>query len=346
MPFVGDIVPRNSHDAETFTLPAVHALDLADLLDRLGCPSDPVLDTCGLTRAQLSPADARLTLPQFQRLNEEAIAVSKQPWIGLLLGMRMRVPAHGFLGFAAMTAPNVRGALELSARYAPIRTNMVALRLELGSATSALIVEERCELGSARETLLFALMAGIWRIGEALTGQKLNGRADFAFPAPYYAAFAQHTPLRDSELVFDQPHNALRFPSAYLELPFSMAHASAFELASEQCELALGALDRAGLERQVRDALLRAGGGVCTVEEVALKLGTSMRTLQRKLKAEGVSFSDIADDTQHRQACALLRDDKLSIEQVAEQVGYSDVSNFTRAFRRWTGTTPASFRKS
>jgi AraC-like DNA-binding protein len=95
----------------------------------------------------------------------------------------------------------------------------------------------------------------------------------------------------------------------------------------------------------VREVLPRAGGGVRSVEEVAEALGISTRTLHRKLKAEGVVFSDITDAHQHKQACALLRDARLSVEEVAEQVGYSDVSNFTRAFRRWTGLTPAAFRK-
>jgi AraC-like DNA-binding protein len=69
-----------------------------------------------------------------------------------------------------------------------------------------------------------------------------------------------------------------------------------------------------------------------------------LRTLQRKLKAESISFSEIAA-LQEQQACVLLRDERLSLEQVAEQVGYSDVSNFTRAVRRWTSQTPAPWRR-
>ena len=70
----------------------------------------------------------------------------------------------------------------------------------------------------------------------------------------------------------------------------------------------------------------------------------SSRTLKRKLKAEGTAFSDILDQLAIEQARKLLRS-ALSVEQIAERMGYSDVSNFGRAFRRWTGTTPAAYRR-
>jgi AraC-like DNA-binding protein len=331
--------------SERATIPASHGLELADLVGDLGGSSVRLLAEAGLERSQLEGSNAVLTLPQMQRLVAQAIAQTKQPWIGVLLGLRMRVPAHGFLGFAAMTAPTVREALDLVVRFAPIRSHVLRISYEVKGDVCEVYLDEQADLGSARDTVLIALVTGIWRIGEALTGKQLVGQAEFSFPAPVYAALAMHTPLRVHTISFDRPRNVMRFDKSYLELPFAMAHASAFQLAKEQCELALAALDRAGLERQVRDVLPREGGGVCTVDEVALRLGTSTRTLQRKLKAEGLSFSDIADSLQEEQARALLRDESLSLEQVAERVGYSDVSNFTRAFRRWTGETPAAWRR-
>jgi AraC-like DNA-binding protein len=330
---------------ERATIPASHALDLADLVQELGGSSVRLLASAGLDRSQLEPPSAVLGLTQMQTLVAQAIAQTGQPWIGVLLGLRMRVPAHGFLGFAAMTAPTVREALDLVVRYAPIRSDVLRISYEVQGAECTVYLDEQVDLEEARDTLLIALVTGIWCIGEALTGQKLTGRAEFTFPAPAYAALALQTPLRVHQIAYARPRNLMRFDSSYLDLPFAMAHASAFQLAKEQCELALAALDRAGLERQVREALPREGGGVCTVDEVALRLGTSSRTLQRKLKAEGISFSDIADALQEQQARALLRDDRLSLEQVAERLGYSDVSNFTRAFRRWTGETPAAWRR-
>jgi AraC-like DNA-binding protein len=345
VPFVGEVVPLPKFAEELPSLPAGHALELIELLDRIGCSSAAVLERAGLARQALEVPEGRLTLEQFQTLIREAIAASKQPWLGFSFGLCTRVPAHGFLGFAAMTAPTVRDALELAVRYTPIRTNIVRLRLELGPEQCSLTIEERFDLGLARETVLSALTVGIWKIGQTLTQQRLGGRVDFAFPPPDYLKLLTTDSRGTYDLRVGQTENAMRFPSHYLALPITMAHTTAFRLAREQCEQALLELDRAGLERRVRDVLPRLGGGVCTVDEVALKLGTSTRTLQRKLKAGGLSFSELTSEVQVRRACTLLRDHRLSVEQVAERAGYSDVSNFTRAFRRWKGTTPAAFRK-
>jgi AraC-like DNA-binding protein len=324
------------------SVPATHALELARVVQLLGISNDLLFEGSGLSAAALALPEARLSLAVGEQLVARAIALTGQPGLGIMLGLRMRVPAHGYLGFAAMTAPTLRHAIELAVRYAPTRTTALALRFEEGEP-SALFIEERCDLGAARHTVLFALAVGFWRIGESLTGKKLVGTAEFAFPTPSFAPTLVNSPVRAE---YGQPETCLRFSRSYLDLRLTMAEPSASLLAQEQCERALEALDREGLEARVREALPRSGGGVRSVDEVAAALGISARTLHRKLKAEGVAFSDIADAFQHRQARLLLSDERLSVEEVAERVGYSDVSNFTRAFRRWTGVTPATYRKA
>jgi AraC-like DNA-binding protein len=137
----------------------------------------------------------------------------------------------------------------------------------------------------------------------------------------------------------------LVFDRAYLDLPLTTAHASASQLAQEQCERALAELNQPQLINRVREAMLTARGEFQDLAGVAKTLGVSERTLKRKLQAEGAAFSEISDNVRCEHASTLLRDPKLSIDEVAERTGYADTSNFTRAFRRWTGKTPAAFRK-
>ncbi|MFT3924941.1 MAG: AraC family transcriptional regulator [Myxococcales bacterium] len=325
------------------TVPAAHALDLAELVESLGASRSALLEGTELTFAQLEQQDARLPLPEVARILERAKELTGEDALGFYLGMHMRVPAHGYLGFAAMTAPTARHALELAVRYAPTRTTALKVELAIEGSRAVLYIDEVVDLGSIRDTLLVALVVGLWRIGEALTGQKLRGEADFTFPEPSYAErfTAQALPVR-----FGQQRNAVRFDLGVLELPLVNAHPAALRLAQEQCEKALEQVDGDDLAQRVKSVMPKPEGGFRNLDEVAVKLGVSSRTLKRKLKAEGTAFSEVLDAVQSEQACALLRLEQLTIDEVAEKVGYSDVSNFTRAFKRWTDLTPAAYRKA
>ncbi len=325
------------------TLPAVHLLDLAEVVSGFGVPKNVLFANTGLSSAALEEHEAKVSLAEATLVLKRAQEYTGEKALGFFLGMRMRVPAHGYLGFAAMTAPTARHALELAVRYAPTRTTALKMELAVEGPMAALYLDECTELGELRDTLLVALAVGIWRIGEALTGHKLHGTADFAFESPCYAVRLSHEEL---PVRFAQARNAIRFDSAFLDLPLTMAHPAALRLAEEQCERALEKLDRDDLVMQVRSVLAKPDFGFRSLDEVAERLSVSARTLKRKLKAEGTAFSEILDAVQCELACELLRSEQLSMEDVAERAGYSDVSNFTRAFKRWTKLTPAAYRRN
>ena len=104
--------------------------------------------------------------------------------------------------------------------------------------------------------------------------------------------------------------------------------------------------ERATIAEQVRAALLRSSRvGIASIEDVARALATSPRTLQRRLRVEGVRFETISEDVRASLAQAYLGDPALSISEVAYLIGFSESSAFSRAFRRWTGRTPRVFRR-
>jgi AraC-like DNA-binding protein len=326
------------------TFPAVHALHLVELLGRWGVPPEALLRGSGLTLAAISAPTARLTIPQFADLIDRARQLTGEPGLGFHLGLQMRISAHGYLGFAAMTAGTVREALEVAARFTPTRTTALALHLRLEGAEARLVIEERAALGRARDVVVIALLVGLAQIGQTLTGQTLSGGVDLALPRPDY--FARFAHLARGRVRFGQPESCLRFDAAALDVPLLNADPVALQLARAQCERDLDAVMSAPGPAGVRALLRAAEGDPPTLEEAAARLHLSPRTLKRRLAAQGTTYSALLDEARRERAEALLRAGDLSIDEVAERLGYSDTANFTRAFRRWTGVTPSRFRKA
>jgi AraC-like DNA-binding protein len=236
----------------------------------------------------------------------------------------------------------LRGALELACRFAPTVTTAIALRLEVEEMTASLVVEEIGSLGAARETMIISLMLGLWRIGCFITGVELEGRAEFAFLKPLY--FSRFAALAPGNVAFSMPVHRLSFDARLLERPLLLSDPSALRLARAQCERELDALHQHGdLVARMQSLVFRQDGGQPKLGELAHQSHTSVRTLERKLRDQGTSYSKLRDQARRSTALDLLSTE-LSVEEIAARLGYSDAANFTRAFRRWTGQSPRAHR--
>ncbi|HYJ29032.1 MAG TPA: helix-turn-helix domain-containing protein [Allosphingosinicella sp.] len=99
---------------------------------------------------------------------------------------------------------------------------------------------------------------------------------------------------------------------------------------------------RTEIERRIEPLLATGGVGI---EQVARQLGLSRQTLYRRLKAEGATFEELLDGLRHRLALRLIRDERLSVKEAAYRLGFSDPAAFSRAFKRWTGSSPSSIQR-
>ena len=324
-------------------LPAVYGLEVVALAERWGVAREELLEGLGLTFEGMKDPAARLPLSTCVTLTERACLLTGEPGLALYMGMQMRLSWHGFLGFAAMTASTVREALDLAARFSQTRTTAIALYTCVEGDDAALVLEERVPLDGLREFVVLALFVGIAQIAEVVTGRRLHGAAECSFAEPPYMPRFAHVltdPIR-----FSQPANRLVFASSILDLPIVTADPVAMQLARSQCERELSALVLAGgFVGRVRGAIEGADEALRPLEEVARVLHVSTRTLKRTLAAHGTTFSALIDDTRRQRALLLIAQRDVALSEVAHQLGYSDVANFTRAFRRWTGKSPAAFR--
>lgn len=145
---------------------------------------------------------------------------------------------------------------------------------------------------------------------------------------------------------FGSPRTCFVFPRRVLALPLRPAAGAgpSPRAAQRSASPALPAVDFVSSARQAVDSLLRVG--MADVAEAAEVAGTSVRSLQRRLTSQGLSFSRLIDESRFRAACRLLHDPSVKIVDVSAELGYTDSANFTRAFRRWTGLAPQEFRRS
>lgn len=333
-------VPRDNT-----ALPGAYLLHVAGMLAPWKVLTEQLLEAIGLTREQLADPASRVPLETANALLVRAIEFTGEPALGLLLGTKMRISQHGYIGFAAMTARNLGEALLIAERFAPLRSTAVELRLVVEDDAAALSLVFDTELEPLRQTVLLAVAVGLLQMGRIATGKPLSGRAELALPKPSYLDRVMPS-IGDNVVVFDQPANRLVFPAEYLELPLLMADPVATQLALEQCERELAALgEQAQLVGRVRRMIEASREGFPTQEQVASALHMSPRTLKRHLATQGATFSDLLDEVRREKAFLLLRNRLLNVGQVADRLGYTDVANFTRAFRRWTGMTPSAYRR-
>ncbi|HKP57480.1 MAG TPA: AraC family transcriptional regulator [Polyangiales bacterium] len=325
------------------TLPGSQVLQLVEVLTFWDIDTAELLADTPVSIRQLEEPQARISLADFNHIVARARRLTGEPALGIFMGLRRRVTMYGFLGFAALSASSLREALELAVRFSPMICTAVKLSLHVDDGRAALRIEELCDVGDCRDVALFALLLGLGQIGKALTGCDLGGEAQLAIARPdYFDRFEDLFP----RMRFDQPATQLVFPAHQLDLPLSNPDRAGLRLAREQCEQALSELRLdAGIVERVQ-ALLANAEGSHSLDEVSTKLRMSSRTLKRRLASQGVSFSELVDRERHGRALSLVGSSSLPLLTIAERLGYSGVPNFARAFRRWTGQTPAAYRRS
>jgi AraC-like DNA-binding protein len=320
-----------------YALPGAYLRDLLDLVGTWKVSPEAVLAGLPISIEALTDPMTRVPLRVCEAVIGRAIQLTDEPALGVHLGLRMRVSSHGFLGFAAMTANTVRDALELAVRFSAIRTSAIGLALVVEGETASLVISERVDLGGLREFVVLALLVGIWQLGTELTGQAPEGYAECAFAAPAQIA----APIVE-RMRFDRPAHRLVFPSSLLAMKLRDADTVATRLAIEQCERELATTSDGELGARIRAALEH--DAAMKLPEVAKAMHLSTRTLKRRLAARATTFSKIRDDLRRQRALLLVDNRALSIGEVATKLGYTELPNFTRAFRKWTGATPLAYR--
>lgn len=326
-------------------IPGVYGLLLLEVVSRFGVSEQSLFTPFELNSEQLADPSFRFPIELANQLLQHALELTGEGSLGYHMGTQMRISIHGFIGYAIMSASNVTEALLLASRFIQLRAPFIRLHISTMQPKARLqIFCDELLPEPLRHEFLIALAVGILTMGKALTGKDIYADIECDFPEP--KGFSEYKHLIHSKITFDRPHLLAHFDKNYLTLPLVNADPIASQIAINQCESELSNLgERKRLAMKVRDLLKQSSERYPSIEAIAAQLHMSDRTLKRQLAAEGTSYSNVVDEVRYRYAISLLSRSDFSLEQISDQLGYSDVGNFTRAFKRWTGRTPGNWRK-
>lgn len=293
--------------------------------------------------------DARISLAEETLIWEAAARLTGDDALGLHAAEMLRPGAFDVLDYAVRTAPTLRASVERLARYNrlvhdvavfSIRDRGEVMRIEHGFRVAG---PSQCRQ-SAEFTVASLVVIGTQLLGEPLRPRAVEFRHG---PSASPETAAEHRRLFGVAPRFSMPSNALELDRAISQRPL-VVDAALSRLIERHAESLLAALPppTASTADRVRRALTVAlGEGSVTLGRVAAQLRMSERSLQRKLADEGESFDAIVDALRRDLALRYLADPKIGVAEVAYLLGYSEPSPFHRAFKRWTGRTPADARR-
>src|SRR5690554_4495537 len=318
-----------------------------------------LLDARGLVIDELSKAELgskhdrlinpRISITQFDRILEQASRALGEPAIGLAIGKQLKFSNFYLLSFLLSSCNTGREVLTLLRRYySLIISDSHSPDLFVGQQSTKLVfyvADDGTSFGCHARTELVA--AGIHSAGKSF-GSKLYQilGVGFKFPAPAYQKRLED--FFGVPIQFNQPHNWISFSSDAIDKPLAVLSPDLFGLLRRQAEYALSRFDNMPeFSSKVMHVLYQWPDSVAiTKESVAELLNTSSRTLTRRLQEEGNQFSYLLKSVRLEKAKQALEDGFRDVQQLAIDLGFSDRRGFERAFKQWTGETPAAYRRN
>lgn len=297
---------------------------------------------------ELMTLDGTIARDDFIQIYRNALAISKREDLGLSVGAQLQLSAHGSLGVATLSAPDLRTTLGLLAQYSQTRTDFFRVTITERAEGMAVTFTETFDLDDLREFVTESVLIGFFSAIHFFAGLgQFKGRACFAYPRPSYGH--QYQSHFGGNIRFNHSVTEIIVPTAALSISSPTADPVMHQEAVASLERQLKEITTGepslvvSTERALRKLILENPGKIWTLNEVAGKLSMSPRTLIRKLDAEGFRFQTIRDDVAKEQALHYLSDTSLTVESVGHLMGFSDVSSFRRSFKRWFGETPSQY---
>jgi AraC-like DNA-binding protein len=330
-------------------VPKIHARTagyIVDDLRRRRLAVDELLKDVGLAKADLSNPENRLPQTPVFHLMERAASLAEDASYGLRLGASVEPRDRGLLGFIVLNSPTLIDAMANIQRF-----------YKVGREGHDCEIERFGPQVAFRFRIADPALRGLRHTSEYLAATVVRGCRDLTWQSisPVRAEFIHEEPDDRVEyfkflgcpVKFGAEWDAVIYAEETTRLLVKGADTRLLEVLEATCQKLLGRAPQArDLVREVRRLIIeRLSTGSASIDAIAEQLGMRSKTLERRLAEQGESFSALLDRTRFNAVTHYLEDPDMRLAQIAYLAGYTELATLVRAFKRWTGETPAKFRK-
>ena len=292
----------------------------------------------------LDDPDVLVTPEQELMVMRNIVRLVPEPGLGLSIGRQSHMGIIGKLGAAAINSDTLLDAIRIIFQYSELLLTYFHFDLKVRDDLAFIRLKELVDLKDIRLFVCEREFGSIHRIASDLMGSHIPiNEIRFAYPKPKHASLYQD--IFKCPLVFDANDHMAVFDKKYLFQQLPLADPLVKKIYEKECrQLSLRINGRGTMARRIHQEILFHSEGFPSFDQLARYLNLSPRTLSRRLTAEGTSYKDLLSKIRKDKAIDLLRTTDRPVEQIATELGYSDLANFYRAFKGWTGHTPGRYR--
>lgn len=315
-------------------------------LNSLNIDTDAFLRSLGIDPAIAKSPDGYIPIETYLRIQEEAARYTNDSCFGLHMGEFAEAGSWSILGYMMMNCTNLGEAFEKSARYSRIIGNLIQgeahfqlnkIKVVLFTPSHAPKMSRHCFESTFSSTV---------RMMRTLTGVNLNPlNVTFTYPVP--ESTAEYERIFRCPVFFGEKENSFTISTGIIYTPILLPNPELLQYFENYAQEFLAEMERQNEHTQAvtRIILSRMDDEDLSIKKVAKEMSVSVRTLQNRLKEEGVVFSDLLQETREKLAKKYLHEN-YTVEDITYLLGFSEPSVFRKAFKKWSGVTPREYRQS
>lgn len=315
-------------------------------LEQHNIDSQHIFHGTGLSADQLQDEDLRISSSQVIRVFQNISEKRWHPYIAYEIGNSMHVSSYGLYGYAVLCSVTYRDTVEFAQKYHYLATPTASLNFQHSKDVTAWESEPSVDRNVTKDfySFLVCVQMGIFN---SLHKDVLGS----GFETPLIQVrFGEDSPNllpadAAPKIEYASDNNRFHIRPETIDQRLELGNHLTFKQVQQICETELSELMRQeGIAGKVKKTIVQNAAFSETMETISDQLGLTSRTLRRRLKQEQTTFSEIVDSARTELAMKYLRRADLSTDEIAYVLGFSETASFVRAFKRWTGTTPKSFR--